>query len=958
MERRVLAIALGVIVGLVLVNFGAPVSSHAVLSGAPGLHEAVPRTAAAGTVAVAPPTRPAAPVLPRPGLAPLAPGILPASVTIILPNGTLAGHSAPIAVASNTYTLTSGFTGGILDERNGSKINGANKNLNQATGLSWTLETFQASDVTVENVNITNASIALEVESGSAITFEHSTVQASEFLAYAEYASGLNISNNVAPFTEGVDVDDSSGITVGHNNLTQTDDDVVDADDSSNIAVVDNQGYESDDGVYLDYGANAFVWGNNFSSTDGGIETYEFSNVEASWNNLTFCEYPIYFEYGSNLWGSHNSGQNASYAFYGYLASNVNLTAESFPGSYDYAIYAEYGSNLSFSGWNAQWTDDYVLYTYDIDGLELSNFDGNHSYWGMYFDEAVHVTVTNVQLDHLQDTYATAFETYEVEDGWFSDDSGNYDAYGYYDEESSDLVLTGDSFTHAPNDEETLYFDYDQNIQIVNCDLFNASDYAFETYFADNVLFEDNNASNAGYAAAYIDYGTNITLTGNNFDNARDYGLEMYDVTVGTITDNTLMGFVYRYSEGLEVEDDTDGLIAGNHISGANYSLAIEDVENSLVSDNNASDSYYGLYLYDNTNSSFVGNTLYNDHDGFAVGWNAPIWIYHNNFIDDAAWENDSSLQLIYWDAGYPVGGNYWSNWTTPDAKSGPTQSAPGADGIVDQPYVINGTNIDQYPLAQPWTTHTITFSETGLTPGTMWSVVVNGTTWRSATSTIVYDIPGAALTASYSFQVPKVDGYNAATPASGSRTNTGADQTVAVVFTPTNFTVTFSETGLPSGTSWSVVVNGKSWTGTGASIAGSLPNGTVHFQVTAVTNYAVTQNDSGSLTVAGAPVSLSVVFVQTASSGGTGNGKGGSNATTSNNGNSFSNTLVYALIGLVVLLAILTVIGFARGRKPGPTAAAAPWSPPTSPPPPAGGSAPPASPPQGPSSPPPGAMG
>src|SRR5271169_809569 len=110
MERRVLAIALAVIVGLLIVNLGAPVGSHNAASSVPAFHAAIPRSPALQlptSHAAAPATHAAAPAV-HVALAPThlsrLPSILPATVTIILPNGSLAGHSAPISISANTYT--------------------------------------------------------------------------------------------------------------------------------------------------------------------------------------------------------------------------------------------------------------------------------------------------------------------------------------------------------------------------------------------------------------------------------------------------------------------------------------------------------------------------------------------------------------------------------------------------------------------------------------------------------------------------------------------------------------------------------------------------------------------------------------------------------------------------------------------------------------------------------------
>jgi hypothetical protein len=46
------------------------------------------------------------------------------------------------------------------------------------------------------------------------------------------------------------------------------------------------------------------------------------------------------------------------------------------------------------------------------------------------------------------------------------------------------------------------------------------------------------------------------------------------------------------------------------------------------------------------------------------------------------------------WDAGYPSGGNYWSDYSGVDSN---------LDGIGDTPYVIDSSNVDHYPLVRPF---------------------------------------------------------------------------------------------------------------------------------------------------------------------------------------------------------------------------------------------------------------
>jgi len=55
------------------------------------------------------------------------------------------------------------------------------------------------------------------------------------------------------------------------------------------------------------------------------------------------------------------------------------------------------------------------------------------------------------------------------------------------------------------------------------------------------------------------------------------------------------------------------------------------------------------------------------------------------------------------WNGSYPVGGNYWSDYSGTDLSTGPRQNETGSDGIGDTPYIIDQNNTDNYPLMDPW---------------------------------------------------------------------------------------------------------------------------------------------------------------------------------------------------------------------------------------------------------------
>ena len=153
--------------------------------------------------------------------------------------------------------------------------------------------------------------------------------------------------------------------------------------------------------------------------------------------------------------------------------------------------------------------------------------------------------------------------------------------------------------------------------------------------------------------------------------------------------------------------------------------------------------------------------------------------------------------------------------------------------------------------------TYVVTFSESGLPSGTSWSVTLNGAT-MSGTGNVVFTEPNG----SYTFTVGAISGFSAS-PSSGSVTVNGIPPpTVSITFTPSTsatYAVTFSESGLPSGNSWSVTLSGSSKSGTG-SLAFTEPNGTYSFSVGAIAGYSMSPM-SGPIKVNGAEVSQSITF-------------------------------------------------------------------------------------------------
>jgi hypothetical protein len=153
-----------------------------------------------------------------------------------------------------------------------------------------------------------------------------------------------------------------------------------------------------------------------------------------------------------------------------------------------------------------------------------------------------------------------------------------------------------------------------------------------------------------------------------------------------------------------------------------------------------------------------------------------------------------------------------------------------------------------------------VTFTESGLSLGTSWSVTLDGVLNTSTTGTIGFTEPDGT----YDYTVSAVTGYYAPNPATGEISVSGTSPPPTnVVFTPTTaptFTVTFSESGLTAGTSWSVTLNGVTTPSTTTTVSFVEPNGSYDYSIGAVSGYRASLA-AGTVIVAGANASESVAF-------------------------------------------------------------------------------------------------
>ena len=150
-----------------------------------------------------------------------------------------------------------------------------------------------------------------------------------------------------------------------------------------------------------------------------------------------------------------------------------------------------------------------------------------------------------------------------------------------------------------------------------------------------------------------------------------------------------------------------------------------------------------------------------------------------------------------------------------------------------------------------------VTFTATGLPQGTVWWVNFTGHSYSSSTNTIsFYESNGT-----YSYTLSTDDKNYMPSVPSGAFVVDGNKVSQSAVFVPVLYNVTFKETGLPSGMSWSVALGSTTHSSTNSTVSFKEMNGTYRFTVSNLTLY-YTNDYSFTTTINGKNVTETVDFL------------------------------------------------------------------------------------------------
>ena len=260
-----------------------------------------------------------------------------------------------------------------------------------------------------------------------------------------------------------------------------------------------------------------------------------------------------------------------------------------------------------------------------------------------------------------------------------------------------------------------------------------------------------------------------------------------------------------------------------------------------------------GVYLVNDSSMTLTGSTIEASTSyGLVIQNGSAIHVESNNFVANNGANTKGSYSgthiqaesfdnatRIYFNSSAGVG-NFWSDHS-------------GA-----LPYIVHTvpTTVEDHDPIGAFITDWVEFDRLGLPALTPWGFTLLGLTYHS-TATLV-DLPTSVLPATaMQFGVLNTTGYVAAPTAGTVPAFSGTDRTVTIVYSALH-AITFVETGLPAGRTWSVTLGTRTNTTTAGTIGFVRLNGSYSYTIGAEPGWnlgAGSPARTGTVTVSGADV-------------------------------------------------------------------------------------------------------
>jgi parallel beta-helix repeat protein len=218
-------------------------------------------------------------------------------------------------------------------------------------------------------------------------------------------------------------------------------------------------------------------------------------------------------------------------------------------------------------------------------------------------------------------------------------------------------------------------------------------------------IIEECRIPNISYGIK-VELSKNITIRGNNVKEIEPNCIFFLNSNSNCIYYNNITSN-YRWSHGLMLYNSSNNVISHNLVNGDPKNVneggisLLDSQNNSIINNLISYNQWSGLSLQNSNNTFVWGNSIVGHNWwGMMLDSSYNNRAYCNNFVENTYQVTVKVSNATWYSAGM---GNYWSDHVSPDNPP---------DGIGDEPYAIDSTNTDNYPLMGKFSDFTV-FNET-----------------------------------------------------------------------------------------------------------------------------------------------------------------------------------------------------------------------------------------------------
>jgi len=379
--------------------------------------------------------------------------------------------------------------------------------------------------------------------------------------------------------------------------------------------------------------------------------------------------YGVYLTYKTGSTIKNVNIQQFSYGIYGRYSSNNILTANTASGLDGSGIYLHVSSGNTLTGNTLSANGFGIRLEYFSNSTVTGNTASGNTYTGILISRSSNNSLTN----NTASNNSVGIDLRRGDNNTLTGNTASNNSWGIYLEACSATALI-DNTANSNNE---------LGISLWNC---------WSSTLTGNIM--SGNSGNFGIYGGNFDHEIDITNTvdgkpiyyvkdavGEVYDSSTNagvfYAINCDNITIKDLTlNNNFIGVFLWKTHNSSIESVTTS-------SNWRYGIYLRESTTNTLTDNTTSNNgYYGIGLETSSNSTVTGNTVSN---------NGLYGIYIRDSSDNNVIYNNNILYnrtqaCIYRSSGNvfnldkPTGGNYWSNWTSPDNNG---------DGFVDYPYVF-----------------------------------------------------------------------------------------------------------------------------------------------------------------------------------------------------------------------------------------------------------------------------